>query len=142
MLVCHLGTLPAPACHKAPQVAKVTLLATAASLVHFRTKDVISCSDNSPAPNVNPGFPEEPQTVGVQSLSREKPLSQMQSSRKPFPAFSPWEKKPGWVRAPQSFSHCQVSQPVDRRGRPNLVRCLGLVCAHSTWVWWSDQMEV
>lgn len=31
----------------------------------------------------------------VQSLSWEKPLNQMQSHRKPFSAFSPWEKKPG-----------------------------------------------
>lgn len=46
------------------------------------------------------------------------------------------------IEAPQSFSLSQVSQLVDRKGQPSFVRCLGLICAHSTQVWRSDQIEV
>lgn len=134
VLVCHLCTLPAPASHKNPGVT------TAASPVSFRRKDVISCSDNSPTPTGNPGFQEESQTLNVQSPRWEKPLNQMQSSRKSF-SEKPGERNQG-IRASQSFSHSQVSQLVDRRRQPSLGKCLGLVCAHSTQLWRSDLMEV
>lgn len=132
-----------PSSHKSPRVAKVTLLATAASLVHFMRRDVISWSDNSPTSTANLEFQEEPQTADA---CAEPQLGEtFEPNAKPqkalFSLFTLGKETRG-VRAPWFFSHSQVSQLVDRRGQLSLVRCLGLVRAHSTQLWRSEQMEV
>lgn len=110
VLVCHLCTLPAPACHKSPRVAKVTLLATEASLVHLMRRDVISWSDNSPTSTANPEFQEEPQTVDAcaepQLGETFEPNAKLQKAL--FSLFTLGKETRG-VRAPQFFSHSQVS---------------------------------